>query len=148
MTAKHTSPAAPAGPGIDVEQAMAVIEKGQQLAGHFPSAETLDSARRILTGELSAEDADLELDAALARIVARERDTLACRACGTWICDDCSARRAYASRFSEQEQHCAKCAGTSGHMAPGTHRAGRAEDHDASYRRSMADEVPLRYPLR
>ena len=60
---------------IDVEQAMAVIEKGQQLAGHFPSAEALDSARRVLTGELSPEGAELELDAALSRIVDEERDT-------------------------------------------------------------------------
>ena len=54
---------------------MAVIEKGQQLAGHYPSAEALDSARRILTGELSVEDAEVELNAALERIVDEERDT-------------------------------------------------------------------------
>lgn len=75
------------------------------------------------------------------------QEARACRACGTWICDDCGAQRAYASRFSSAPQHCAKCAGANGHMAPVVHRAGRAGDHDASYRRSLADEVPLRYPF-
>jgi hypothetical protein len=73
MTTKNPPATPPDGPEIDIEQAMAVIEKGQQLAGHFPSAEALDSARRILTGELSAEDAELELNAALARIVAKSQ---------------------------------------------------------------------------
>ena len=58
---------------VDVEQSMAVIEKGQQLVGHYPSADALDSARRILTGELSPEAAELELNAALAQIVKRAR---------------------------------------------------------------------------
>jgi hypothetical protein len=74
MTTKKALPTPPGTRYFDVEQALAVIEKGQQLAGHYPSAEALDSARRILTGELSAEDAELELNAALARIVAEERD--------------------------------------------------------------------------
>lgn len=39
------------------------IEKGQQLAGHFPSEEALDRARRILTGEISPGEAYAELDA-------------------------------------------------------------------------------------
>jgi hypothetical protein len=56
-----------------VEQSMAAIEKGQQLAGHYPSADALDSARRILTGELSPEDGELELNAALAQLVERAR---------------------------------------------------------------------------
>lgn len=38
------------------------IEKGQQLAGHFPSEEALDRARRILTGEISPDEAYEELD--------------------------------------------------------------------------------------
>lgn len=58
---------------VDVEQSLAVIEKGQQLAGHNPSDEALDSARRILTGELTTESAELELNAALAQIVERAR---------------------------------------------------------------------------
>ena len=132
---------------IAIEQALTVIEKGQQLAGHFPSAEALDSARRILAGELSAEDAELELDAALARIVARERDTTACRACGTWICDDCSAQRAYASRFAAQLQHCASCQSLNGQMIAVTHRASRADDHAAAYQSCIADGLVLRYPL-
>ena len=48
---------------IDVEQEMALVEKGQQLAGHFPNAEALDRARRILEGTLSPEDARAEVAA-------------------------------------------------------------------------------------
>ncbi len=46
---------------IDVENVMAEIEKGQQLAGHFPDGEALDRARRVLVGETSIEDARDEL---------------------------------------------------------------------------------------
>ncbi len=49
--------------GVELENALAGIEKGQQLAGHFPDGEDMDRARRILTGELSAEDARNELAA-------------------------------------------------------------------------------------
>ncbi|TFD70420.1 hypothetical protein [Cryobacterium fucosi] len=77
---------------------------------------------------------------------APQSETPACRACGTWICDDCGAQRAYASRFSSTPQHCATCAGTNDRMIAVTHRESRADDHDASYRRSLAGEVPLRYP--
>jgi hypothetical protein len=62
---------------------------------------------------------------------------VACRACGTWICDDCSARRPYASRFASDPQCCATCASTAGRMAPVVHRESRADDHDAAYRRSV-----------
>jgi hypothetical protein len=48
---------------VDVEQEMALVEKGQQLAGHFPSAEALGRARRILEGTLSPEDARAEVAA-------------------------------------------------------------------------------------
>ena len=48
---------------IDVEQEMALVEKGQQLAGHFPNAEALSRARRILEGTLSPEDARAEVAA-------------------------------------------------------------------------------------
>jgi hypothetical protein len=70
-----------------------------------------------------------------------------CRACGTWVCDDCGARRFYASRFSSPPQGCATCAGTNGYMAPVIHRESRADDHDASYRRSLVCAAPLRYPF-
>lgn len=40
---------------------MAEIEKGQQLAGHFPNREALDRAERILTGKTSFADAKGEL---------------------------------------------------------------------------------------
>lgn len=46
---------------IDVENGMAEIEKGQQLAGHFPDGEALERARRVLVGETSIEDARDEL---------------------------------------------------------------------------------------
>lgn len=58
---------------IDVEQALAAIEKGQQLAGHFPSAEDMDAARRILTGEMSPAEAEVDLQQALDAIVERAR---------------------------------------------------------------------------
>lgn len=48
---------------LDVEQEMALVEKGQQLAGHFPNAEALGRARRILEGTLSPEDARAEVAA-------------------------------------------------------------------------------------
>jgi hypothetical protein len=48
---------------IDVEQEVALVEKGQQLAGHFPNAEALGRARRILEGTLSPEDARAEVAA-------------------------------------------------------------------------------------
>ncbi|MBW3068119.1 MULTISPECIES: hypothetical protein [Actinomyces] len=59
-------------PIVDVEQSLALIEKGQQLAGHFPDAEDMGRARRILTGELSPEAARAEVRDALARLSANE----------------------------------------------------------------------------
>ena len=47
--------------GFELENTMAEIEKGQQLAGHFPNAEALDRARRVLIGDVSAEDAREEI---------------------------------------------------------------------------------------
>lgn len=47
----------------DVEVALAEIEKGQQLAGHFPDAEALDRARRYLAGEITSEEGRAELAA-------------------------------------------------------------------------------------
>jgi len=46
---------------------MAMIEKSQQLAGHFPDAEALGRARRVLEGEVTAEQAYDELDAKYAQ---------------------------------------------------------------------------------
>jgi len=48
---------------VDVEQEMALVEKGQQLAGHFPDDEALGRARRILEGTLSPADARAEVAA-------------------------------------------------------------------------------------
>lgn len=47
----------------DVEQVMAMIEKAQQLGGHYPSQEALDRARRVFEGSLSEEEAYAEIDA-------------------------------------------------------------------------------------
>jgi hypothetical protein len=44
-----------------VEMLMAEIEKGQQVAGHFPSEEVLDRARRTLTGEITPQQARAEV---------------------------------------------------------------------------------------
>ncbi|MGV0624592.1 antitoxin VbhA family protein [Mycolicibacter minnesotensis] len=49
--------------GYELENRMSEIEKGQQLAGHFPDAEALDRARRVLTGQITPEEAFAELDA-------------------------------------------------------------------------------------
>lgn len=62
----HTSSA-------DVSRNLALIEKGQQLAGHFPSDADLDRARRVLTGELTPDAARAEMHDALAELVAAER---------------------------------------------------------------------------
>lgn len=48
---------------LDVDREMAMIEKGQQLAGHFPDAEALGRARRVLVGELTAGEAMTEIRA-------------------------------------------------------------------------------------
>lgn len=47
----------------EVEQTLAVIEKGQQLAGHFPSDQAMDRARRVLEGRTTLTDARAELAA-------------------------------------------------------------------------------------
>ena len=39
----------------EVRNVLAMVEKGQQLAGHFPSDEDMAAARRILSGESSYE---------------------------------------------------------------------------------------------
>lgn len=57
-----------------VEHALAAIERGHQLEGQQPSARALDRARRILTGELSADEAQIEMHDAVREIVEREKD--------------------------------------------------------------------------
>jgi len=46
----------------DIENDLAMIEKAQQLAGHFPDGEALDRARRILDGHTTPIEAYTELD--------------------------------------------------------------------------------------
>lgn len=41
----------------------AEVEKGQQLAGHFPDDEALERGRRIYRGDLGLKDAHAELAA-------------------------------------------------------------------------------------
>ncbi len=48
--------------GVELEQAMAMIEKSQQLEGHFPDAEALGRARRILEGTTTYDEAAAELE--------------------------------------------------------------------------------------
>ncbi|WP_285362918.1 hypothetical protein [Microbacterium sp. LMC-P-041] len=57
-----------------VEHALAAIEKGHQLEGQQPSARALDRARRILTGELSVDEAEIEMLDAVAEIIDRRRN--------------------------------------------------------------------------
>jgi len=59
----------------DVERALALIEKGQQLGGHQPTSVDLDRARRILTGELSPEAARAEMHVALQAVIDNERSS-------------------------------------------------------------------------
>lgn len=47
----------------DFENDLAMIEKAQQLADHFPDAEALGRARRILDGRTTPAEAYAELDA-------------------------------------------------------------------------------------
>ncbi|HOV99873.1 MAG TPA: hypothetical protein PLY19_00225 [Rhodoglobus sp.] len=65
MSIPHTARMTVVAPGlerpIDVENVMAEIEKGQQLAGHFPDADALARARLVLAGEISEDDAMREV---------------------------------------------------------------------------------------
>jgi hypothetical protein len=47
----------------EVAVRLGAIKKIQQLAGHFPSEEALDRARRILTGEITSAEALAEIHA-------------------------------------------------------------------------------------
>lgn len=50
-----------------VDRIMAEVEKGQQLAGHFPDAEALERARRVHMEETSIDAARAEIDAKYSR---------------------------------------------------------------------------------
>jgi sRNA-binding protein len=66
---KHVKPLTP----VEVERALAMIEKGHQLDGQQLDAEMLDRAKRILTREISSDEARIELREALQAIVESER---------------------------------------------------------------------------
>jgi hypothetical protein len=48
---------------VEKENLLAEVEKGQQLAGHFPDAEDMDRVNRILSGKITIEEAYAEVDA-------------------------------------------------------------------------------------
>jgi len=52
---------------LDIDLISAEVEKGQQLAGHFPSEEALERGRRIYRGEVTLSEARAELDAKYSR---------------------------------------------------------------------------------
>ncbi|SDZ48329.1 hypothetical protein [Herbiconiux ginsengi] len=52
---------------LDPDREMAMVEKGQQLAGHFPDAEALERGRRVLDGDLTVEEARAEIAAKYSR---------------------------------------------------------------------------------
>lgn len=58
---------------VDVQRALAMIDKGHQLEGQQLDAETLDRARRILTREISPDEARVELAEKLQALVESER---------------------------------------------------------------------------
>lgn len=62
-TALHMSPARATANSSSIDQTLALIEKGQQLAGHHPSNEALDRARRVLDGTTDVSAARAELAA-------------------------------------------------------------------------------------
>ncbi|HKU10790.1 MAG TPA: hypothetical protein VJQ61_06125 [Sinomonas sp.] len=49
-------------PRRDVDLIAAEVEKGQQLAGHFPSREAMERGRKVFTGAMTAEEAYAELE--------------------------------------------------------------------------------------
>ena len=58
MTTTTPVPLDAAGRPIDIDNALAFVEKAQQLAGHYPSDEDMAAARRVILGE-STEDAEI-----------------------------------------------------------------------------------------
>ncbi|AJW80470.1 hypothetical protein [Clavibacter michiganensis] len=60
MSTKITQSSAPT---ADVEQGMALVEKAQQLAGHFPNEEALGLARRVLEGTMTGDEARAQVAA-------------------------------------------------------------------------------------
>ncbi|WP_104198600.1 hypothetical protein [Cryobacterium sp. Y29] len=45
----------------EIDDLMIEMEKGQQLGGHHPSSEALGRARRLLSGEITKEEAYREI---------------------------------------------------------------------------------------
>lgn len=66
---KYRNPLTP----VEVQRALAMIDKAHQLEGQQLDEETLDRVRRILAQEISPEEARVELEEALEAIVESER---------------------------------------------------------------------------
>ena len=49
----------------EIDARLAEVAKGQQLAGHYPDADALDRARRLLIDEITPAQAYAEIDAKL-----------------------------------------------------------------------------------
>ena len=62
MATKTVRLTGPRGGFVDIEKEMAMIEKSQQLAGHFPDAEALGRARRLFERQVTEASAYAELD--------------------------------------------------------------------------------------
>ncbi|WP_262495449.1 helix-turn-helix domain-containing protein [Paeniglutamicibacter gangotriensis] len=62
-TALRLSPSLATVNSPSIDQTLALIEKGQQLAGHHPSSEAIDRARRVLDGTTDVIAARAELAA-------------------------------------------------------------------------------------
>ncbi|MEV7618880.1 hypothetical protein AB0N59_01965 [Microbacterium sp. NPDC089321] len=88
----------------------------------------------------------MTLSTAITATTASTSTATHCPACGTWVCDDCGARRHYANRFSSLPQRCPRCASEKGHMQPACHRDGRMADHVESAASLIAAGSTPRYP--
>ncbi len=62
MSAGHSTSPRTVPSADEAERVMAGVEKGQQLAGHFPSEQDLAAARAIAEGKVSLEESLAELD--------------------------------------------------------------------------------------
>ena len=156
--------------GLSVSAAFASVtsmserERAVADALHSAAMENSSPSPSMLVDLDEYVDGTIDVDQLLERVAIRhpsERDrpalpaphlaggenAAACRVCGTWVCEDCGARRPHANRFSSQPQLCPQCSSASGCMAPVAHRAGRADDHEAAFRQCIAEGLPLRYPL-
>lgn len=60
-------------PPVEVQRALAAIQKGHELGTHVLTADDLDRVWRVLNGELSPDAARSEMRATLRRLIDEER---------------------------------------------------------------------------